>query len=177
MSWDQDLFKTLLDAASELHGAQKTPGKDYPYVTHVTKVATEVMAVADASFDVNLAMACAVLHDSVEDAGATAEQLEAKFGPKVAAGVQALTKDASLPKAQRMADSLKRIQAQPKEVWMVKLADRITNLEEPPHDWTVEKRKKYLAEAKEILDALGSAHAGLAARLRAKMVAYEAWCR
>lgn len=177
MSWDQDLFKALLDTAADLHGEQKVPGKSHPYITHVTKVAMEVMAVADASFDVNLAMACAVLHDSVEDAGATAEQLGAKFGPKVAAGVQALTKDASLPKEQQMADSLTRIQAQPKEVWMVKLADRITNLEYPPHYWTVEKKKKYLAEAKQILDALGGAHAGLAARLQAKMVDYEAWCR
>jgi hypothetical protein len=39
--------------------------------------------------------------------------------------VRALTKDASLPTNEAMADSLRRVRLQPPEVWAVKLSDRI----------------------------------------------------
>ena len=53
-----------------------------------------------------------------------------------------------LPKDQQIIDSLSRIKKLPIEVWAVKLADRITNLQPPPSYWTTEKRKKYLDQAK-----------------------------
>jgi (p)ppGpp synthase/HD superfamily hydrolase len=74
-----------------------------------------------------------------------------------------------------MADALRRIAEQPREVQMVKLGDRITNLEPPPPEWTVEKRREYLAEAETIYAALCGAHAGLAERLKAKMAAYRGY--
>lgn len=172
MSWDQDLFKQALDFAAVAHGEQKVPGKPYSYVVHLVKVATEVLCVADGSFDVDLALQCALLHDSVEDAGVKPEALKARFGERVAAGVQALTKDEAVPREGRMADSLRRIRLQPREVWMVKLADRITNLEPAPAHWSAEKKEKYRAEAREIHDALAGGHAGLASRLREKIDAY-----
>jgi len=173
MSWDQDVFKRTLDFAAKAHGTQQVPGSGYPYVVHLVKVATEVLRAADGSFDVNFAMQCALLHDSVEDAGVEVELLRQEFGARVAEGVRALTKDEAVPKPERMADSLRRIRAQPREVWLVKLGDRITNLEPAPAHWSGEKRAAYLAEAKAIHDALGEAHAGLAARLREKMQTYK----
>jgi (p)ppGpp synthase/HD superfamily hydrolase len=55
---------------------------------------------------------------------------------------------------------------------MVKLADRITNLEPAPAHWPPEKRVAYRAEAEAIVAALGEAHAGLAARIREKIATY-----
>ncbi|MCC6333830.1 MAG: bifunctional (p)ppGpp synthetase/guanosine-3',5'-bis(diphosphate) 3'-pyrophosphohydrolase [Myxococcales bacterium] len=177
--WSADLFARALDFAAKAHGEQKVPGSGFPYVTHVTKVALEALraCVEEPSLDANLALACAVLHDSLEDAGVTRAQVELEFGAAVAAGVQALTKDATLPKDKQLADSLARIRREPREVWLVKLADRITNLEAPPHYWSLEKRRKYRAEALEIHAALGAAHAALAARLEARAEAYLAYCR
>ncbi len=80
--------------------------------------------------------------------------------------------DPGLPKDQAMADSLRRIQLQPREVWIVKLADRINNLEAPPHYWTTTKIDAYRAEAQVIADALGAASPYLHARLRARIAAY-----
>lgn len=176
--WNQDLFKRALDFAAKAHGDQKVPGNGFPYVVHLAKVTTEVLhaCTADRSLDADLALACAVLHDSLEDAGVTVEALELQFGAKVARGVSALTKNAALPKAEQMADSLRRIRLEPREVWLVKLGDRITNLEPPPPGWSKEKRQKYLAEAGEIHAALKDAHAGLAARLEQKMREYQAHC-
>ena len=173
MSWNQDLFKRTLDFAAKAHGAQLVPGSGAPYVVHLVKVTTEVLRAADGTFEVDLAMQCALLHDCVEDAGVAVATLREQFGERVAQGVSALTKDDAVPKAERMADSLRRIQAQPREVWLVKLADRITNLEPAPAHWSVEKRAAYRAEAQVICDALGSAHAGLAARMREKIAQYD----
>lgn len=71
-----------------------------------------------------------------------------------------------------MADSLRRIQAEPREVWMVKLADRISNLQPPPAHWTPAKIAAYRVEALAIADTLGAASPHLHARLRAKIADY-----
>ena len=87
--------------------------------------------------------------------------------------VSALTKNILLPPEIRMADSLKRIKSQPHEVWAVKLADRITNLQKPPSHWDTQKMIKYHTEAQTIHTALGSGNTYLASRLKAKIKEYE----
>lgn len=167
--WDPDHYLQALNFAESAHRDQRIPGGDVPYVVHVCQVAMEVMACPEAE---NLAVLCALLHDTLEDTAASHDQLKRAFGQEVADGVQALTKNEQLPKEQQMADSLARIRRQPHQVWMVKLADRITNLQEPPHYWKTAKKISYQAEAKEILAQLGESNARLAARLAAKIEAY-----
>lgn len=102
------------------------------------------------------------------------------FGLVVAEGVQVLTKDKSvgydLPKQKRkerqMADSLERVRQQAREIWMVKMADRITNLQPPPKHWTQEKISRYREEACQIHWALKDASPYLAARLKEKIGHY-----
>ena len=67
MRWNQDLFKRALDFAAQAHGDQRVPGSGHPYVVHVAKVATEVLHAIgdDAPYDVDLAMACALVHETV----------------------------------------------------------------------------------------------------------------
>jgi len=114
------------------------------------------------------------LHDSLEDTNLTEESIGRQFGDDVLAGVKALTKDETLPtKRAQMEDSLARILAQPREIAVVKLCDRINNLAPPPHHWSHDKRMAYRAEAELILDQLGSASPVAAARLRKKIVAYD----
>ena len=71
-----------------------------------------------------------------------------------------------------MADSLARIQQQPSEVAMVKLADRINNLQYIPPHWSMAKAQAYQAEAGVILATLGGVSAVLAERLRQQIAAY-----
>lgn len=174
--WDPDRYKKALDFAARAHGDQQVPGSGFPYVVHLAKVAMETSAacVDDPTLDADLAIACALLHDCVEDAGVTVPEIARTFGTPVAAGVAALTKDAQLPKQERMADSLARLRQQPREVQLVKLADRVTNLEPAPAHWSAEKRAAYRVEAQAILDALRAASPLLAARLAAKIAAYDA---
>lgn len=172
--WSPDRYLAALHFAADRHADQRVPGSDRPYLVHVVAVAAEVMrghALAPLP-DPDLAIACALLHDVVEDTATSEAEVAAAFGAEVAAGVAALSKDPALPKDQQLDDSLARIRTCSPEVWAVKLADRITNLQEPPPHWSAAKRVSYRADAERILTALADGHAPLAARLRERIDAY-----
>lgn len=171
-------YVEALRFAAAKHAGQRVPGTELPYLVHVVSVAAEVIAALPSArvADPDLAVTCALLHDTVEDTGTSLDEIRAVFGDAVAAGVLALTKDSALPKAARMADSLRRIREQPREIAIVKLADRITNLSTPPREWTREKCASYRVEAGTIADVLGDADAGLAQRLRARIESYATYC-
>lgn len=173
-SWSQDTYSAAYRFAADAHRGQTVTDTDLPYLLHIGLVSMELIAAlrVEPGLDETLALGCALLHDVLEDTPTTYAELVAAFGTAVADGVQALSKDVTLPKAERMADSLERIRRQPPEIWMVKLADRITNLQPPPRSWSTPKIAAYRAEAQQILDALGSASPTLAARLQQKIVAY-----
>ena len=169
--WTQDAYLKALNFAAKAHLGQTIPGGKVPYTVHLCQVAMEVMSFPSEADD--LAICCALLHDTLEDTSTSYQELEASFGKEVAEGVQALTKNDSLPKAQQMSDSLARILQQPKQVWMVKMGDRIINMGEPPHYWTSEKRQSYRLEAETLWQQLSPAHSGLSRRLRQRIDDYE----
>jgi len=174
--WDQDKYLAAWNFASNIHNGQEIPGKDIPYINHIGLVTMEATAAIahDAINDPDLLVLCALLHDSIEDTSTTYEDIKNTFSINVADGVLSLTKNSGLPsKLEQMKDSLARIKRQPKEVWMVKLCDRITNLQPPPKHWDKEKIIKYQNEARLILEELGSASSFLANRLEAKINGYE----
>lgn len=160
--------------AARAHAGQMVQGRELPYLVHLGAVGMEVLVAHQAQpFERPvLAVQCALLHDTLEDTQASADELESLFGAAVLHGVRALTKDAALPKSEAMADSLRRIQTQPAEIWAVKLADRVTNLAAPPQRWSQQKIASYKEEAQHILDALASAHSPLAQRLAERIAVY-----
>ncbi|MEY3442889.1 MAG: hypothetical protein RLZZ519_1170 [Bacteroidota bacterium] len=174
MNWSQEAYVKALNFASDHHKGQLVPGTERPYDTHLAKVTMEVIAALHFHPEANgdLAVQCALLHDSIEDTHADYDAVIQEFGAQVAQGVMALTKDKTLSKVDQMRDSLDRILQQPKEVAMVKLADRITNLAPPPAHWTKEKCLAYQVEAGAILATLGKSSEFLATRLQEKIEAY-----
>lgn len=174
----QDIYQTTIQFAAHKHAEinQTIPGTNLPYVVHLSNVAMEILLASEQSesFNIEFAVQLALLHDVLEDTDATFEELSEKFGKEVAEGVLALTKNAELPKDERVADSLEKIKRQPKEVWAVKLADRITNLQQPPHFWTPEKIEKYRQEATMILKELRGGNTCLEHRLQRKIEEYNA---
>lgn len=177
MIWDQDKYINAWNFASVAHGAQKLPGGSVPYINHIGLVAQEVMAVMAVDSNVkdpDLCIQCALLHDVIEDTVMSSVDIEELFGTDVSNGVLALSKNTNLPtKMDQLEDSVLRIKQQPKEVWMVKLADRITNLQPPPSYWSISKIDSYREEAIFILDCLGEANDILADRLRSKINIYN----
>ncbi len=173
----QSVYQETILFAAEKHTAlqQTIPGTNLPYVIHLSNVAMEILTAAHYSphFDTAFAVQVALLHDVLEDTQTSAQELQSRFGESVTVAVQALTKNDKLPKAQKMEDSLARIRLQPKEVWAVKLADRITNLQRPPAHWSTEKKQAYLQEATRILEGLEGANTYLENRLRKKIADYQ----
>lgn len=170
-----DLVQTALYFAARAHNGQQRYGSGLPKLVHLSDVALEVAAALtdEPSYDQTLALCCALLHDVLEDTDVDETTLAAHFGPAITAGVRALTKDPALPALERMPDSLRRIVQQPREVWLVKLADRISNLSaKPPAHWSPERVAGYRSEGELILTTLGAASPRLAARLRAKIDQY-----
>ncbi len=174
--WNQDLIQKAWNFTSNAHKDQLLPGTDWSYLNHIGNVVFEAMG-AIASGTVahpDLLLLCSILHDTIEDTDVTYDDILQEFGAEVADGVQALSKDESLPaKTEQMRDSLTRIQDNPPEVAMVKLCDRITNLQEPPHYWNKEKISQYCCEAKLILSELGYSNDALAQRLSLKIEEYK----
>lgn len=176
MIWQQDKYIKAWNFASDVHSGQLVPGSHFPYINHIANVAMEAMAAIAAVQAVNnpdLLVQCALLHDVLEDTETTFDELASQFGIDVANGVLALSKNSNLSgKKAQMKDSLERIKLQPEEIWMVKLCDRITNLQPPPNHWNKAKINNYREEAKLILEHLGSSSIFLATRLQTKIVAY-----
>lgn len=170
----QDYYQEAIRFAAAKHGEanQKVPGTDLPYLVHVCNVAMEVAVAQRNDFNLGFALQVALLHDTLEDTTATFEELVECFGVEVAEAVKALTKNDTLPQQAKMMDSLNRIKHQSVEVASVKLADRITNMQQPPFHWSKEKKIEYQKEAQLILDVLGYANTYLAQRLKEKIKEY-----
>lgn len=171
----QSLYQKAIIFAGEKHKDQLVPGSKSNYLLHLSNVTMEILIAGHntINFDTNFAIQIALLHDSLEDTDTTFDELRTHFSQAIAQAVLALTKNKDLPKEQQMQDSLNRIKELQSEVWAVKLADRITNLQPPPSHWDTDKKQKYLDQAKLILNELNNGNDYLADRLKEKIKEYK----
>ena len=175
MNWSPDVYMEEINFAASAHLGQTVPGKPYSYLAHIATVAMEIMvAISKINYvDADLAIQCAMLHDVLEDTTVTPEKLEDEFGLSVGKGVSALTKNAKLAKRDRMLDSIKRILMEPPEIGMVKMVDRIANLQKPPEHWFEDKLAEYHEEAMIICQSLRHLNSQLGDRLKMKIDEYR----
>ncbi|MFK7806198.1 MAG: HD domain-containing protein [Saprospiraceae bacterium] len=172
----QELYQKAMKFAGEKHAEQKVPGSKSNYLLHLSNVAMEVLFAhkKKEDFDLECAIQLAILHDTVEDTDTTAEELSELFGTNISNGVLALTKNTSIAsKDDQMTDSLTRINLLRKEVGIVKIADRITNLQKPPPHWTNSKTQSYHQQAIIIANKLHGKNEYLENRLKGKIEAYK----
>ena len=171
----QTIYQKTIDFAAEKHGKQKMPN-GLPYIVHLSNVAREVFLAHKQKPDFNLEIAIqlALLHDVLEDTALSFKALEDDFGNVVAMGVLALTKDSTLDKKDQMDDSLNRILDLGREVAIVKLCDRITNLHNPPPiKWDNAKIRKYQLQAIQISQRLEGKNEYLDKRINEKIEQYK----
>jgi (p)ppGpp synthase/HD superfamily hydrolase len=122
------LVKRALDLAAVWHSAQrrKYPGADVPYVSHLAGVAT---ILARHGFDEDV-IAAGALHDSIEDAGVTFEQLKSQLNERVATLVRHCSEeDKTLSWEERKTRYLEHVKTKPWEAQAITLADKIDNFE------------------------------------------------
>jgi guanosine-3',5'-bis(diphosphate) 3'-pyrophosphohydrolase len=160
----------LLEAASfaaKKHTGQKRKGADgEPYINHPLEVASLLANVGKVEdYDVLIA---ALLHDTVEDTGVTSEELTELFGEKVSGYVSEVTDDKSLPKAERKQLQIEHAPHLSDGAKQIKLADKISNIrdvtENPPHDWSDQRRLEYIEWGEKVVSGLRGANENLEKR-------------
>jgi (p)ppGpp synthase/HD superfamily hydrolase len=159
--------------AAQQHSAQRRKGdRAEPYVNHVIEVAA-MLAEATGGSDAILVMG-GLLHDTVEDTGATREDLAARFGPEVAALVLEVTDDKSLPKEVRKRLQVETTPHKSVRAKLLKIADKTSNLRglvtSPPAGWTEERLRDYVIWAEQVVRSCRGLNAALEAQFDA---AYE----
>jgi guanosine-3',5'-bis(diphosphate) 3'-pyrophosphohydrolase len=157
----------LLEAASyaaRQHTSQTRKGeRAEPYINHPLDVANLLSSVGRVQ-DIDILIA-AILHDTVEDTGTTAEELNAMFGSRVTGFVLEVTDDKTLPKAERKQKQIEHAPHLTPEAKQIKLADKISNITDitnsPPADWSTERRREYVEWGVNVVAGLRGVNAPL----------------
>ncbi|MDT0344387.1 HD domain-containing protein [Streptomyces litchfieldiae] len=157
---DRDL--ALLDEAVEFavrwHADQTRPAGE-PYVEHLLEVVC-VLVEAVGTTDVDVLRA-AVLHDVVEDTECSLDDVREHFGDRVAVLVDWVTKPApseGRTREEARAAYLTRLRTAPPDALLLKLADRLSNVQRLDTHPRPEKRRSYYRETVHFILPLAQSH-------------------
>lgn len=140
------LLARALALAVTAHAGQSRKGGRVPYATHPLRVVGRVHAWGVADEEI---LAAAALHDVLEDTDVTEEDLARETTPRVLDLVRALTHPPGLAPRKRTEAILGALARAPLEAVLVKLADRLDNVQEMP-GWRASSRVGYLGESQEV---------------------------
>ncbi|MSO54886.1 MAG: bifunctional (p)ppGpp synthetase/guanosine-3',5'-bis(diphosphate) 3'-pyrophosphohydrolase [Rhodospirillales bacterium] len=152
---DEDALNRAYVFAMKAHGSQTRASGD-PYFSHPVDVAG---ILATYRLD-SASIITALLHDTVEDTGATLEEIEKYFGKEVARLVDGVTKLSRIELQSdhsRQAENFRKLVLAMSEdirVLLVKLADRLHNMRTLCHIDNADRRRKIALETLEIFAPL-----------------------
>ena len=127
---DTQLIDRAIRFATKAHEGVVRKGTDMPYIVHPLEAMTIVSTIVN---DQEL-MAAALLHDVVEDAGITIDEIRSEFGERVAELVDAET-DLEVPGMshaeswqQRKQATIDRLATAGRDAQIVALGDKLSNI-------------------------------------------------
>jgi guanosine-3',5'-bis(diphosphate) 3'-pyrophosphohydrolase len=156
---DLDIIKKAYVYSAKVHQGQLRKSGE-PYLVHPLEVAG---ILAELKLD-EASIVTGLLHDTIEDTLATAEELTELFGPEVAQLVDGVTKlskfsaSASLSQEEKQAENFRKMiiaMAQDIRVILVKLADRTHNMRTLDH-MSEEKQARIAQETLDIYAPLAN---------------------
>jgi guanosine-3',5'-bis(diphosphate) 3'-pyrophosphohydrolase len=154
---DSGMLLTLraADFAARAHRRQRRKDEEAtPYINHLIEVAF-LLGKAGAR---DVVVAAGYLHDTVEDTSVTADELSTEFSEEIVSLVLAVTDDKSLPKDVRKNLQVEHARTASREVGMIKVADKISNLrallDAPPANWPMERMREYVNWAHRVVSSL-----------------------
>ncbi|MET0234068.1 MAG: HD domain-containing protein [Kibdelosporangium sp.] len=146
---DRRLMDDAVDFAVRWHADQARPAGE-PYVEHLLEVVTVLVDALDVT-DIDV-LRTAVLHDVVEDTACELGEVRQRFGDRVAELVGWVTKDND------RAAYLERLKEAPADALLVKLADRLSNVQRLNTHPRPEKQRSYYAETLRSIVPLAQGH-------------------
>lgn len=142
----QVLLQAARFAAEKHTGHFRKGSRREPYINHPIEVANLISNVGQVD-DIEVLIA-ALLHDTVEDCGVTADEIEAKFGRTVADYVLEVTDDKRLPKPERKRLQIEHAPHLSRGARTIKIADKISNVRDviasPAEHWDHRRRVEYI---------------------------------
>lgn len=136
---DSSLLDKAIIFAVKAHANTERKGKGIPYIVHPME-AVNVVATLTNSQEL---MAAAALHDVVEDAGVSLEEIEREFGRRVRDIVCAESEktaagdDKSKTWHARKQDTLDRLKAANEDTLIVAMGDKLSNIRTLAHDYEI----------------------------------------
>lgn len=121
----REVWREAVSFALRAHAGQMRRDGKTPYAAHVVRVMMTVRETFGCEDPV--ALAAAVLHDTIEDTPTDYDDVASAFGDEVAGIVAAMTKNMLLPEAQREPDYDARLRAGDWRARLIKLADVLDN--------------------------------------------------
>ena len=119
--------------AERAHRGVFRKGTDIPYITHPMEAAVIVSAFTD---DEEM-IAATLLHDVMEDAGVTREELEQAFGPRVAWLVMDESEDKRKTWQERKGYTVRHLMTASREIKILALGDKLSNMRSTARDYLV----------------------------------------
>jgi (p)ppGpp synthase/HD superfamily hydrolase len=148
-----DILEKAIIFAVKKHAGQKRKGNGIPYIMHPIRVMNSLYDIKKSS-NINLLLACSILHDTVEDCKVKIEEIARKFGYQVASIVQELTSDKSqsekIGKGEYLLQKMLKMSSY---ALCIKLCDRLDNVKDS-ESMTTEFRHKYFGQTLFILAGL-----------------------
>jgi (p)ppGpp synthase/HD superfamily hydrolase len=155
MSADMIRLAKAYDFAAQYHIDQRRKGaKAEPYTNHLAEVAW-LVAEATGGADTNLIIA-SVLHDTIEDTTAHYEDLVNAFDEDVADLVMEVSDDKRFRKSERKRLQVAHAGELSARARIIKIADKISNIRSIQHSppaWPDERKRRYFAWSKAVVDA------------------------
>jgi len=169
MSENISIVVLAADFAAQKHRGQRRKGAaDIPYINHPLKVAKYLCEIGEIN-DPEV-LAAAVLHDTIEDTDTEFDDLVERFGQRTAEIVLEVSDDNNLSKAERKQAQIDHASRLSYEAKLVKLADKIANVEDmianPPGNWSKSRRCDYVEWGRNVVKGLSGTNQALEKRFR-----------
>lgn len=170
------MLNEAIEFATKAHEGQFRKGTKRPYIVHPIEVA-DIVTTMTRDQEV---ICAAVLHDTIEDcAGVTKEMLEERFGERVAMLVDCESEDKSKSWEERKSTTIQRLRTAPREVQMIGLADKLSNMRDIHRDYPVFGENLWMRFRMQSKAAMGWYYKSIRDVLKSSFqgtAAYEEYC-
>lgn len=127
-----NIIEKAIEKAAIAHRLQERKGSSIPYITHPYTVGMILME-AECSKEM---IAAGILHDTIEDAGLTFEDIRREFGDKIAQIVDGCSeKNKDLPWEIRKRHTIEYLKDAPEDIKVVACADKLSNIRSMVFDY------------------------------------------
>lgn len=171
------MIDDAIEFATKAHEGQFRKGTRRPYIVHPIEVA-DIVATMTRDEEV---ICAAVLHDTIEDCKTiTYDVLTLRFGRRVADMVAQESEDKSQTWEERKGRTITRLKNAPREVKMIGLADKLSNMRDIDRDYPKMGEALWMRFRMQSKGALAWYYRGIRDALKDEfegMEAYEEYCR